>query len=451
MRAGSASDRPPVPPHARDAGPGRAALSAAGALEEAHDGRFARATVVTCFVAVFAGIVWASRAPLDVVTTGEGLIRTEAPVERIEHLDGGRVARIAARAGDLLAPGDPILVLETAPIERALITVGTQIATLAAEADRVAHVLARPEGDPPPRPDGGSGSGAEEAFWAEQAYLAAQLDLLATDSANIERRMGVLDRQRDTLAEERVLLEGRLARLRALRESGSARAIDVEALEREILQLERGDLSLAGEHAAAADALNGNRLRRLELLAGRRRDAALRREEIGDRLVALRQEAAALRERLSRTEVRTLAGGTVLAVQVSGPGEVVGAGDLIAEIVPAAAAVRAEIEIGADRIGTIAPGMAARLKIMSYDFTRFGVVDGRIASISPTSYVNPEGQDVFRVIVDLSGTDAAPTLGGQPIRAGMTVIADILSGQNTVLAYLLKPLRAIRDRAMTES
>lgn len=122
---------------------------------------------------------------------------------------------------------------------------------------------------------------------------------------------------------------------------------------------------------------------------------------------------------------------------------------MIAEIVPPGTEYRAVINVSADRIGSIRQGMDVKLKVVSYDFTRFGAISAQISEVSPTSFLSDTGEIVYRVTVNLPTT--VPT-SHQPIavRLGMTVSADILTGERTILSYLLHPVRRIQDQSLSE-
>ncbi|MEO0386137.1 MAG: HlyD family type I secretion periplasmic adaptor subunit [Pseudomonadota bacterium] len=424
-------------------------LTATSALDEPHDKRLARATVAICAATVFAGFLWAAETPVDEITVGRGLILTQQQPERVEHPDGGVVAQILAQPGDDLAPGDTILTFDATTMTRELTTIRAQIDRLSDEADRLRAILREPKGRLPDAPIGSFDAPAA-AFWAEQSYLAAQLDILAADRANIARRAETAAKRRANMQQEGLLLDRQFERTSALAELGTLRLTERDAVERERIQLQGNLLTLTAEAAEAEAALTENTLRRAELIAQRQRDAALRQTEIEEQLVGLSQNAAEIEARIARAVVRSEAGGRIQDLTVATRNEVVGAGELIAEVIAADSPLEAEVEVAADRIGAITPGMETRVKIMSYDFTRFGVVEGAVAAISPTSFVNPEGQVVFRVRVALADTGVDTRVAGQPVRPGMTVVADIKSGQKTVLGYLLKPLRALQDRALTE-
>ena len=214
--------------------------------------------------------------------------------------------------------------------------------------------------------------------------------------------------------------------------------------------MQRALIDLSGEIAAQVNGIETNGLRRTELLTQRQREAALRRAEVEEKIVNVALSIAEVEARLERAEVVAHVTGTIMELAVSNPNEIVSPGDPIAEIIPDGSAVEAEVEISADRIGHVDIGMEARLKVLSYDFTRFGEIVGHVAAISPSSFENETGETVFRVTVALPRNGENAELTGRPIRPGMTVTADILTDSKKVLTYLLKPLRVLGDRAFLE-
>lgn len=80
------------------------------------------------------------------------------------------------------------------------------------------------------------------------------------------------------------------------------------------------------------------------------------------------------------------------------------------------------------------------IKVGSYDPQRFGVIEGTVDRISPSTYVDEENQPYYKAQIVL----AKKYIGMQPEKykliPGMTVTADIRTGEKTVLDYLLKPV-----------
>lgn len=425
-------------------------LDASGALPEAHEGRFAKALVATIVAALAALLLWAAITPVNEITTGNGLIKTQALAERVEHPDGGVVARISAVAGQQVRVGTELLVFETGSLEREMEKLRATRASLEAELGRIRFVL-EGTGRIPNFSQLSELSAEELLFWAEQSYLDAQLNLIDADSRAITPALAILKARITSMERELEILGGRLERNRSGQASGAIARNTVEQIERDYLQMQRSVLELRGEISTQRSALEANALRTTELFAKRNREAALRQSEIEEQIVNVSVTMAEVAARIERATVRATTSGTIMEIAVANPKEFVASGELIAEIIPEQQSLEAEIEVSADRIGTVEVGMDARLKVLSFDFTRYGELVGQVASISPSSYLDEQGNTVFRVTVALPDGGRAPRLGNRAVVPGMTVTADILSDSKKVLSYLLKPLRALGDRAFTEA
>lgn len=425
-------------------------LNTSAALPEFHQDKLARTIVWTILVAMIAALVWAATTPVNEITTGAGVIRTRALLERVEHPEGGVVASLNAVTGQYVEAGATLLVFETASLEREMAKLRATRDALSAELGRLAFVL-EAKGTIPDFATLDELTSEELLFWAEQSFLAAQLDLINADSRTIDSTIDVLEAQHDNLARELTILNGRLERNRAGQKSGVIALSAVEQLERESLQIERSILVIRGEITSQANAMDTNLLREAELVANRQREAALRRSEIEERVIAVALSMAEIAARIDRAEVTASVSGTIMEIAVSHPREVIAPGDVIAEIVPIQDAIEAEIEVSAGKIGAVEIGMEARLKVLSFDFTRYGEIAGRVASISPSSYQNEKGDSVFRVTIALPEQGSDLRLANKPVVPGMTVTADILSDSKKILSYLLKPLRALGDHAFSEA
>ncbi|MDA8586950.1 HlyD family type I secretion periplasmic adaptor subunit [Rhodobacteraceae bacterium] len=426
------------------------ALNASANLPESHDTRFARRLIFTVLTTLLAVIIWAGNTPVNEIINGNGVIQTRTLAERLEHPDGGLVSEIYASKGQRVIAGASILRFDTSSLVRELSKLHASQVALEAERSRIAFLL----DDTGTVPDFNSLSDLEPdelLFWVEQTYLTAQLDLIEAAARTSEAAKIILRARRDNLTEESGLLAGRLKRSRQGVKTGAIARNSVEQVEREDLQLQRALLELEGDIAAQDSAIETNLLQKAELLASRRRDAALRRAEIQEKIVSVALSIAEIEARIERSDVVASVTGTIMDMAVANPQEIIAPGDMIAEIVPDSSAVEAEIEISADRIGNIELGMEARVKVLSYDFTRFGEIVGHVAAISPSSFENETGQTVFRVKVALPNEGVNAELIGRPVRPGMTVTADILTDSKKVLTYLLKPLRVLGDRAFSEA
>ena len=86
----------------------------------------------------------------------------------------------------------------------------------------------------------------------------------------------------------------------------------------------------------------------------------------------------------------------------------------------------------------------------AYDFAVYGGLDAEVESISADTITDDRGDHFFRVRVRTEGGSLDKAGETLPIIPGMTTQVDILTGQKTVMDYLMKPILRIRDEAFRE-
>ena len=118
--------------------------------------------------------------------------------------------------------------------------------------------------------------------------------------------------------------------------------------------------------------------------------------------------------------------------------ELLNPGKVIIEIVPLEGALVIETKINPRDVGYVKIGQLVKVKVSSYDFSRYGTVNGNLEYVSATTFINEDGTRYYLGKVSLEkkyvGKDPTRNL----IIPGMTVQADIVTGSKTILAYLFK-------------
>ena len=101
-------------------------------------------------------------------------------------------------------------------------------------------------------------------------------------------------------------------------------------------------------------------------------------------------------------------------------------------------------------IAFLRPGQPAMVKVTAYDFSIYGGLEGVVEDISADTIEDDKGESFYRVRVRTH--DNALEKAGEPlpIIPGMTTQVDILTGEKTVMDYLLKPILRAKDTALRE-
>jgi multidrug efflux pump subunit AcrA (membrane-fusion protein) len=152
-----------------------------------------------------------------------------------------------------------------------------------------------------------------------------------------------------------------------------------------------------------------------------------------------------MEERVRRLVITARVTGLVKGMKVNTIGAVVKPGEPLMEIMPTSKTLVVEAHLNPADIGNVAVGQPVKVKVSSYDYGRFGVVDGTLEFVTATTFSEEGGGKYYRARIILK-QDHVGTHEEMKILPGMTVQAGIITGKKTVLEYLVKPVqRALKD------
>ncbi|EZH79493.1 HlyD family type I secretion periplasmic adaptor subunit [Ectopseudomonas composti] len=412
-----------------------------------------RITVWAVSACLLSALVWAHFAVLEEVTTGEGKAIPSSKVQVIQNLEGGIVSEIFVREGQVVDKGDTLLRLDDT---RFLSNRGET------EADRLA-LVARLERL------GAEAEGRELALPEEITQTAPQL---AEDELALYRsRQQRLKSEQRTLSEQLRQKEQELAEFRSkaqqyrsslgllqqelnmsqpLVASGAISEVEVLRLRRSVVEL-RGSLeatNLAIPRAEAAMSEIRSKMEESEL--GFRSDAFKELNEVRTELQKITATSVAIQDKVTRTTVTSPVRGVIKQLKVNTIGGVVQPGSDMLEIVPLDDSLLIEAKVRPQDVAFLHPGQKAMVKFTAYDYTIYGGLKANLELISADTITDEEGNSFYLIQVrtDKShlGSEEHPLL----IIPGMVATVDIITGEKSVLAYLLKPVLKARSEAMRE-
>ena len=119
----------------------------------------------------------------------------------------------------------------------------------------------------------------------------------------------------------------------------------------------------------------------------------------------------------------------------------------MAEITPIEDSLTIEAKVNTSDRALIWSGQKVSVEITAYDFSKYGLLDAEIISISADSFEDRNGNVFYLVKVKADVNQFAPDL---PILPGMVANINILTGKKTILQYIIKPLKNIGKNALIE-
>jgi adhesin transport system membrane fusion protein len=181
-----------------------------------------------------------------------------------------------------------------------------------------------------------------------------------------------------------------------------------------------------------------------------RTEALKELNEVRTELKKITSTSVAIQDRVSRTTVNSPVYGVIKLLKVNTIGGVVQPGDPMVEVVPLEDNLLIEARIRPQDVAFLHPGQKAMVKFTAYDYTIYGGLKAKLELISADTITDEEGNSFYLIQVrtDKShlGNDDHPLL----IIPGMVATVDIVTGEKSVLDYLLKPVLKARSEAMRE-
>lgn len=410
-------------------------------------------------IAVFFGGLgaWAALAPLDSAAIAPGVVKVEGQRKTVQHLEGGIVDRIFVREGDSVSRGDLLIRLDDTQQQATLrLLDGRLLAAKALEA----RLAARRDGletiDFPAELETGDAEAARITD-GQRMIFSAQNRTLATRISILEQRIAALREeivglQGQIAAQDRqlVLIEEEAQGLRGLFNKGLARKERILALERTAAEIDGGRSRNSAEIARARQAIGGARLEIDELSTTMVDEAVAELRETQKEIFDVEQRIVAIKDIISRTDIRAPLSGTVVGLRVHSARGVIAPGEPLLDIVPADKGLVVEAQVSPADIDMVHAGQPARVRLTAFNSRQVAPVRGVVRSVSADRLTDERtGVSYFLARVRVTD-DVEKALNGAALLPGMPAQVTILAERRTPLDYLTSPITRSLQRSMRE-
>ena len=408
---------------------------------------------VTALVAL--GGLWLVLGKLDIVAVANGKLVPRTSLKIVQPAEAGIVAEIAVIEGQWVLPGQLLLRLEpdiheadTRALRAELARSTLQLRRI--DAELAGTVFARHPADP------------DESFARANAqYVAnrqALLDAIAQETSAVVRiaqdLQGAMAMQNKL---QRTVPIYQTAALRYAQLQAEGFVSELAALERHRDRIDKEQDLTAQDHAVEGlgASLDQARHRLAQVTSANRAQLHTERVQANTQRSRVEEDLAKELYRARNLELRAPSAGVVKDLATHTVGTVVSPGTILLTLVPAGEELQAEVTIANLDAGFVRMGQATKIKVATFPFQKYGVVDGIVVHIGPdaqeaTGPRPPGAEPQDRADGTSAGYRARVALAGQsitfdehalPLVSGMQVSAEIRLGERSLLQYLLAPLQ----------
>ena len=424
-------------------------------------------------------LTWASVAEVELAAVAPGRIVPTGQVKVIRSFEAGKIRRIAVEEGSPVRRDDILIEFDTTLVDAEISKRTAELQTRSVEAARLEALLAwrenrafRPPTGAPPEIVSINEALLADQIASHRAHLRELDNRMAERRARIRTLEAALTKLRRLLP---LLRERNTMRETLYRKNHGSRLAFIDEQER-LVEMEGNKALRQRELAEARAALAAIRAQTQRTVSEfyRERRAAL--ATLRERILVLREDIRQARELRARHTLRAPVDGVVQDLAVHTEDGMVEPGARLMVIVPRDAGIQVEAFIANADIGFVKPGQRVTLKVATFDFRRYGAIEGTVRHIGKDA-VNAGAQDGNSAFTSAAGgaaaTSATPTgatLGGPAFKAlidldqtymevegrkigllpGMSSEAAVILGKQRLIEYFLQPLRGYRQDAFRE-
>ena len=435
--------------------------------------------LIAAFVLI--ALLWATFGWTDIVAVARGKIQPSGRVKLVQPIEVGKVIKIHVQNGNEVQEGDVLIDLDPAEAQADATAFAETLASSRAESARRQMVIKAASTT--------SMQPFDIDWWdgVPEVTRLREMDVGSADLRNLVGQVRALDAQSEQKraerqrllntinAQERLIqtLQERVdMRSSLLRTDSGTRASVIDAMESlhyqiTVLEGERGqvveteraiDSLVAEQNKTIANFISDN--------TARANEAERQATESAQRLL----KAQVKRDHMT---LRSPNHGIVQAMSVTSLGQVLQPGQEVLRVIPQHGDIEIEVYVENKDIGFIQEGQDAYLKIEAFPFTRYGIVEAKVLRVGKDAIPDPDAkqiegdpsrpaetraqagaQHVQSLVFPVTLVTDQKSIFAEgkhiPLSAGMSVTAEIKTGQRRIIDYILSPIKAVSSESLHE-
>jgi hemolysin D len=408
-------------------------------------------------------LLWSVFGRLDIVAVAEGKLVPSTYLKIVQPSEQGIVKEILVKEGQAVQAGQVLIRMDA-------VLAGADVKAIRSEHDNKRLALRRIDAQLASRRFVTEKSDPPDLALQVDAQYAANVrayeNAIAQEQSLLEKARNDLSAAQATKAKLEQVLPHYIEQEKAfekLTKDGFAGRIMYTDKRRERIEKEQ-DLHTQQFIIRSNEALIQQSEKKIaQITADYRRQLQTERVEAAAQLERLTQELAKIAHRHELLELKAPQAGIVKDLATHTAGTVASPGTILMTLVPEGDRLVAEVWVSNQDVGFIRPGQEAKLKLVTFQFQKYGMIEGKVTHVNadateaPSPNVKqdvgrerPQGPLAFRALVDLASQELSADGHRYLLQPGMQVAGEIHLGTRSVLEYLLSPVQKAFHEAARE-
>ena len=406
-------------------------------------------------ILLIVALAWSYFGRIDIVAVANGKVSTEGSTKIIQPAVSGVITKINVREGQAVKQGDVLIELDKSVAKKDLVTVEQSLNVAKTERDILRQIASGNS------TDGviDSASLPDEVKTNLRDFAKARSNLTNAQSQSFS---GQIQNQQQLLQfnqQARGQLENNLSNLKKRKAEIEQQLPNANPIEQVNL---RSELTNLDQRIASAESAvigqNQQVLQSQSALNQLQNQSQTNRAETNNafyteimtaekRIAEIENNLVRAKQVLAQTDLTAPVDGTVLTLVTKTVGGVVSASEKIAEIVPEKVPLYVDATLENQDIGFVKSGQRVVVKVATYPFQRYGYLEGEVETISPDAVADEKKGLVYKAKIKLTG-DTSSKQTQLNLLPGMSVSAEITTGQRRIIEFFLDPLMTHVDGSL---
>ena len=400
-------------------------------------------------------LVWSYFGKIDIVAVANGKISTEGSTKIIQPAISGVVTSINVHEGQRVKKGETLLALDKTTAEKDVATANQSLNTARVERDILRRLAVGGNTDDiinnADLPDEAKAMLRQFAS-SQTALSAARQQAVNSTISNYQQQLQFNQQAKNQLETNAQNLKNRKAEIE--KQLPNANPVDKLRLQNELSNIDQritsADSAVLGQNqqllqsqSALTQAQNQSQTQTAET------NSAFNNQIITaeKRIIELENNLVKAKQILAQTTITAPVDGTVLSLTVKTIGGVVNAGQQLAQIVPEKVPLYVDASLDNQDVGFVKPGQRVVVKVATYPFQRYGYLEGTVENISPDAIQDDKKGLIYKAKIKLND-DKSSKQNQLKLLPGMSVSAEITTGQRRIIEFFLDPLMTKADESL---
>ena len=420
-------------------------------VEQTPASPIGRAIIWAIALLAVIAVTWSWFGHIDIIATAQGKIIPTERVKTIQPMETAQIATIHVKDGQRVKAGDPLITFDRTVTEADVQRLSQQWANARAQALRLSSLASWLEGNRATLPEidtaGANDADFHRRLTQQQSRLDHEAQMFSTKMQGLEQELARLkaeklmaESEKDRATRLTAILQERVQALHTLSQSKMGSRTQFLELKQQLVGVEQDAESQTARLQQIQASIAAINTQQQALLHESMSTTYSQLQEVSTEAEMLQQEVLKANQHHEQLVLTAPIDGTVQQLQVHTLKGVVTPAQELMQIVPAGSALEVEALILNQDIGFVELNQMAEIKVNTYNFTKYGVIDAELVSIDSDAIEDEQLGLVYKALFKLK----SESLSGQGrellLSPGMSVTAEIKTGTRRLIEFFLSPL-----------